>query len=144
MNPGLTGTKAAWWYRCIVDGGGRAELRLRLHRPDPVAETPGRAEKSMPSTWAGADFDRTCAQRQTEADEFYLALSGGELDDERMRILRQAAAGLVWSKQFYAYRVARWLDEMCIRDRVRLLLRQASVRPPSTRRRRVDPTASRC
>jgi len=27
-----------------------------------------------------------------------------------MRILRQASAGLVWSKQFYPYRVGRWLD----------------------------------
>ena len=27
-----------------------------------------------------------------------------------MRILRQASAGLVWSKQFYPYRVGQWLD----------------------------------
>ena len=34
----------------------------------------------------------------------------GRLDEERMRILRQASAGLVWSKQFYPYRVGQWLD----------------------------------
>ena len=29
---------------------------------------------------------------------------------EQMRVLRQACAGLVWSKQIYPYNVARWLD----------------------------------
>ena len=29
---------------------------------------------------------------------------------EQLRILRQACAGLVWSKQIYPYNVARWLD----------------------------------
>ena len=37
VNPDHTGTKAAWWYRVTVPGGGRTELRLRLHRPDPDA-----------------------------------------------------------------------------------------------------------
>jgi hypothetical protein len=60
--------------------------------------------------WAGAPFTETVAARERDADEFYGALAGGRLDEERMRILRQASAGLVWSKQFYAYRVARWLD----------------------------------
>jgi hypothetical protein len=27
-----------------------------------------------------------------------------------MRVLRQSCAGLIWSKQMYPYRVARWLD----------------------------------
>ena len=35
VNPALRGTKASWWYRLSVPAHGKAELRLRLHRPDP-------------------------------------------------------------------------------------------------------------
>ena len=60
--------------------------------------------------WAGTSFARSIERRQADADEFYAALADGRLDEERMRILRQASAGLVWSKQFYPYRVGQWLD----------------------------------
>ena len=32
VNPDQRGTKACWWYRLTVPAGGRAEVRLRLHR----------------------------------------------------------------------------------------------------------------
>jgi hypothetical protein len=50
------------------------------------------------------------AAREADADEFYSALAPEGTSAERMRILRQASAGLVWSKQIYPYDVARWLD----------------------------------
>ena len=50
------------------------------------------------------------ADREREADEFYAALAPDDLGDEEMRVLRQSCAGLIWSKQMYPYRVARWLD----------------------------------
>ncbi len=107
VNPEAAGTKAAWWYRVTVPGGGRSQLRLRLHRPEPAAKRAAGAAQA----WAAATFTETVAARQRDADEFYGALAAGrDLDAERMRILRQASAGLVWSKQFYAYRVGRWLD----------------------------------
>jgi hypothetical protein len=106
VNPAQTGTKAAWWYRLAVPGGGRTQVRLRLRH---AAELPG---ETAPATaaWAGAAFTDTVRAREADADEFYGALAGGRLDPERMRILRQASAGLVWSKQFYPYKVAEWLD----------------------------------
>ena len=118
VNPAATGTKAAWWYRCTVPGGGRTQLRLRLHRPDSVAagdgaKGPTGAVTPTPArstAWADTAFAETVARRERDADEFYGALAGGRLDEERMRILRQAAAGLVWSKQLYPYRVGQWLD----------------------------------
>ncbi len=71
----------------------------------------GRSRSRGPATaWAGAAFDDTFARRQAEADEFYASLPAEPLDAERARIVRQACAGLVWSKQMYPYRVARWLD----------------------------------
>ena len=50
------------------------------------------------------------AGREREADEFYTAIAPADIDQERMRVLRQSCAGLVWSKQMYPYRVNRWLD----------------------------------
>ncbi len=49
-------------------------------------------------------------RRLAEADEFYESLRReGGTDDEQM-IMRQAFAGMLWSKQYYGYNVARWLD----------------------------------
>ena len=42
--------------------------------------------------------------------EFYAALAPDDIGEEKMRVLRQSCAGLIWSKQMYPYRVARWLD----------------------------------
>ena len=50
VNPQNTGTKAAWWYRVSVPGGGRVELRLRLHRPDPAAPARTRPPRRIPGT----------------------------------------------------------------------------------------------
>ena len=97
VNPGQQGTKAAFWYRITVPAGGTTRVRLRLHRPQAA------------SRWDDQAADRVLAARRRDADEFYAAL-GPDLDEERMRVLRQAAAGLVWSKQMYPYRVSRWLD----------------------------------
>jgi hypothetical protein len=104
VNPGQTGTKAAWWYHLTVPGGGTAELRLRLARPEQ-----GRSAASVVPLSAEA-LDEVVARRRAEADEFYAALAPHDIDPERMRILRQACAGLVWSKQIYPYRVRDWLD----------------------------------
>ena len=106
VNPEGFGTKAALRYRLTVPGGGTAELRLRLHRsPDAEAgKATGRAG------WSGAAFDEVVAAREADADEFYTALAPAGTTPEAMRVLRQACAGLVWSKQMYPYNVRRWLD----------------------------------
>ena len=103
VNPQRTGTKAAWWYRVTVPGGGRAELRLRLHRPQPDQPAPA-------TPWQGSYFDDIMAGRESEADKFYAAIAPADIEPEKLRVLRQSSAGLVWSKQMYPYRVNRWLD----------------------------------
>jgi hypothetical protein len=100
VNPGEVGTKAALRYHVTVPGGGSAELRLRLRGPD---VTPA-------AMWAHSAFENTIAARETDADEFYESLAQPGTDPERMLVLRQACAGLVWSKQMYPYNVRRWLD----------------------------------
>jgi hypothetical protein len=99
VNPSQQGTKAALWYQLTVPAGGTTQVRLRLHLPSAAGGAP----------WDDQEFDRVLAARRGDADEFYDALDP-HLDEERRRVLRQAAAGLVWSKQMYPYRVSRWLD----------------------------------
>jgi hypothetical protein len=107
VNPDGFGTKAALRYRVTVPGGGKAELRLRLHRPPTV--TSARSAAGTGGWWGGA-FDEVVAAREADADEFFGALAPTGTTQETMRVLRQACAGLVWSKQMYPYNVRHWLD----------------------------------
>jgi hypothetical protein len=91
VNPALTGTKAALHYRLAVGAGETAELRLRLARERRAYDEQVRAE------------------REQEADAFYEQLAPG-LDPERALVVRQAFAGMLWSKQFFHYDVEKWLD----------------------------------
>jgi hypothetical protein len=103
VNPAQTGTKAAWWYHLTVPGGARVELRLRLHQPD-------EGSPDSRDDWSGSSFDGIVASRRADADAFLAAIMPSGADDEAAAIVRQAIAGLVWSKQIYPYRVGRWLD----------------------------------
>jgi hypothetical protein len=99
VNPDGFGTKAALHYRVTVPGGGKTELRLRLHQPAAAGTV----------RFDGA-FDEVVRAREADADEFFAELAPAGTSPETMRVLRQAAAGLVWSKQMYPYDVRRWLD----------------------------------
>ena len=57
----------------------------------------------------GSDFDDVIAARIADADAFYDALSPPLATEAERHVLRQAYAGLLWSKQFYGYDVATWL-----------------------------------
>ena len=105
VNPDEVGTKAAFHYVVTVDSGETAELRLLLHRREGKAG-PKKARKR----WAGEAFEKVVAAREADADEFYAALAPPDTSAEAMQVLRQASAGLVWSKQMYPYDVRRWLD----------------------------------
>ena len=116
VNPGRTGTKCAFWYRVALAGGASAELRLRL-RP---ASSGGAAARGLwaaavPTSGAaaaalGAEFDQVMTRRRAEADEFYAELTPREASDDEALVMRQAFAGMLWSKQLFYYDVARWLD----------------------------------
>ena len=69
-----------------------------------------RPRAAVNDVWHGSYFDTVMADREREADEFYAALAPDDIGEEEMRVLRQSCAGLIWSKQMYPYRVARWLD----------------------------------
>jgi hypothetical protein len=101
VNPQRRGSKCAVWYRVSVSPGETAELRLRLRRAGGAQD---------PATALGADFTRIAAVRRGDADEFYAELTPSAASTDEAAVMRQAFAGMLWSKQFYYYDVARWLD----------------------------------
>src|SRR5450755_279044 len=106
VNPVGTGTKCAFWYQVTVPAGQTAELRLR---PRPAASGKQRT-KAQVAAALGKDFDQVMAQRRAEADEFYTELTPASASEDEALVLRQASAGMLWSKQLFYYDVARWLD----------------------------------
>jgi hypothetical protein len=100
VNPERRGTKAAAWWKLEIPAGGSATIRLRL-----------RAEAEAREGGVGRDFDRVIALRRAEADSFYdqPPRSHGALSSAERLVARQAAAGLLWSKQFYHVDVPTWL-----------------------------------
>jgi hypothetical protein len=108
VNPQQTGTKAAAHYPLTVGAGESRTLRLRLSDVGPGSVAPagqGRGEAF------GRDFDKVVGARRTEADEFYATVIPSSLKDDAANVMRQALAGMLWSKQFYHYDVDRWLEE---------------------------------
>jgi Glycosyl hydrolase family 63 C-terminal domain len=100
VNPQQQGTKCAFWYTLTVPPGESATVRVRL-RPKPSTGT---------TNPFGESFAGVLRQRQAEADEFYRALTPDAAGQDEASVMRQAFAGMLWSKQFYSYDVAAWLD----------------------------------
>src|SRR5208282_1757350 len=59
----------------------------------------------------GAEFDQTLAQRLKEADEFYRSVTPPSISPDAASVMRQAIAGMLWSKQFFFFDGDNWLDE---------------------------------
>jgi hypothetical protein len=106
VNPERAGTRCAFWYTLTVPPGQTAELRLRL-RPG-TGEHGSHAATEVDAL--GGEFDQVMAARRAEADEFYAELTPATASADEALVLRQACAGMLWSKQLFYYDVARWLD----------------------------------
>jgi hypothetical protein len=100
VNPGLQGTKAAVVYKVSIPAGGEKTVNLRLQRREAALN---------PAVALGDEFQQTFAQRKQEADEFYATVVPESADADTKRIMRQAFAGLLWSKQYYHYVVREWI-----------------------------------
>jgi hypothetical protein len=97
VDPALSGTKAALWYRLRVAAGATSVVRLRF----------GAAHEVEDPLLPVADV---VARRRAEADAFHASLLPAGTSDDDAFIARQAFAGLTWSKQWYHVDIARWLD----------------------------------
>jgi hypothetical protein len=100
VNPEGAGTKAAAHYQVTVGPRESSEVRVRLTRAD-VLKGGG----------CGSDFDAVFTDRLKEADEFYASVMQVCTTEDDRRIVRQALAGMLWSKQFYYFDLDIWLRE---------------------------------
>jgi hypothetical protein len=102
VNPASEGTKACPHYNLNIGAGETRVVRLRLVRP--VSELSGDPFK---------DFDNVFATRIKEADDFYESITPPAIKDnvDRRLVMRQAFAGMLWSKQYFYYDLRLWLNE---------------------------------
>jgi hypothetical protein len=98
VNPQPAGTKVAAHYQANVAAGGTAVIRLRL--------SSGTAAGPF-----GNQFDQIANQRRREADEFYQARTPPGIGQDAANMLRQAYAGMLWSKQYFFLDANKWLEE---------------------------------
>ncbi len=94
-NPARRGTKVAGRYTWLLQPGESRTIRLRYS--DRAHDAPF------------ADHDAVFAARIEEADAYFDVITPKELGTDERRVFRQAIAGLVWGKQYYAYDIERWL-----------------------------------
>ncbi len=93
INPQSVGTKGALHYVLDIPAGGQREIKIRITQGAPAG-----------------DFDDVIRTRQAEADQYFAELIPAGTPPEEVNLARAAVAGLMWSKQFYHFDVARWLD----------------------------------
>ena len=100
VNPDGEGTKVTARVRLLVPAGGQAAVLVRLTREGPETLTAPFADAAELIAW-----------RRAEADEFYAAITPPAVTDDAKAVMRQALAGMLWSKQCYYFDVDRWLRE---------------------------------
>jgi hypothetical protein len=101
VNPAQAGTKAAAHYRLTVGAGESVRLRLRLTPENLGAQPLG----------PFGDFDAAIEARRREADAFYASITASGTSSDEALVMRQALAGMLWSKQFFYYDLSLWLTE---------------------------------
>jgi hypothetical protein len=89
------GTKFAPLYHRKIEGGTSVSVVLRL------------SDKTLDNPF-GDTFDSIFQNRKKECDTFYEEIVPKASKDKKA-ILRQAMAGLLWTKQYYNYEVEQWL-----------------------------------
>ena len=101
VNPASQGTKASAHYPVSLEGGGIATVWLRLSDQPPA---------SMAKPF-GEPFSETIRVRRRESEQFYEAITPDWVSEDAGRVMRQALAGMLWSKQYFALDVDLWLAE---------------------------------
>ncbi len=109
VNPNRTGTKASAHYETTIGPGKSAVVRLRLTDTSPAdLKQVYAASKGDPF---GRHFDEIFGARLKEADDFYGSITPPSITEDEARVMRQALAGMLWSKQFYYFDGDKWLEE---------------------------------
>ncbi len=115
VNPAGVGTKCAACYKLNVPAGGEKSVRLRMRFVQgAVAGGAGNAASASAAPQAapfGREFDETFAKRRREADEFYAAIIPKNSTPDEALVIRQALAGMLWTKQLYLFDINNYLTE---------------------------------
>ena len=101
VNPRRVGTKAAAHYRLNIPPGKTTTVRLRMSELDPA---------QIADPFDG-HFHAVFAVRRQEANEFYRGITPASASGAETQVMRQAFAGMLWSKQYYHFDVDTWLRE---------------------------------
>ena len=99
VNPAKTGTKSAAHYQLNVGAGQDSHHPSAAKRLAPAAI--GDPFKS---------FAEIMQTRHREADEFYKSITPERVSEDEALVMRQALAGMLWSKQYFFFDVDNWLD----------------------------------
>jgi hypothetical protein len=105
VNPEKTGTKVSAHYPLTLGAGESHTIRLRLS-DQPMMDSP----KTLGDHF-GKAFESVFKTRLRETDEFYAAVIPPSLTPDAAGVMRQALAGMLWSKQFFFYDVGKWLKQ---------------------------------
>jgi hypothetical protein len=100
VNPEHKGTKVSSYYKIEVPASGSKTVRVRLSDAPPAS--------------AGDPFQRfnqILESRRREADEFYSGITPARVSEDEAHVMRQALAGMLWSKQYFGFDVDKWLEE---------------------------------
>jgi hypothetical protein len=108
INPDRTGTKAALRYQKVVQPGECYVVNVIL----------GAVETFKPPSNVSTYCTTILKKRRDDADKFYASIIPNTFDPHQQAVTRQSMAGMLWSKQYYSYDVARWM-------------KQRGVNPPS-------------
>jgi len=105
VHPEKKGTKVSAHYPLTLGAGESRTIRLRLgdHR---IKDS----SKAFVEFF-GKAFESVFKTRLQEADEFYATVIPPSLNPDAANVMRQALAGMLWSKQFFFYDVGRWIKQ---------------------------------
>ena len=111
VNPAKTGTKVSAHYPLTLGAGESITIRLRL------SDQPARKSQTATADYFGKAFESVFETRIEEADAYYAALIPASSSPDEALVMRQALAGMLWSKQYFNYDVGRWLKQHGIQPR---------------------------
>jgi hypothetical protein len=93
------GTKVAFHFAGMLAGGKTEAIYLQL-----------RASNDTQVITDKAAAQKVIDQRRDETNLFFESVLPAGINKDSQNVMRQAYAGLLWSKQFYYYSVKEWLE----------------------------------
>jgi Glycosyl hydrolase family 63 C-terminal domain len=108
VNPNKKGTKVAAHYRKVVGPGQSSTVRLRLTSQTYLGKSG--SSNTIASNFE-TEFEKIMTARVQETDEFYRSVTPPSVSPDTAKVMRQALAGMLWSKQFFFFDGNNWLDE---------------------------------